>query len=734
MSVFEVKLDGIVQGVGFRPFIARLAKSMDLKGTVENRENGVVIILECDEKNLHRFIERIEKEKPVPAKLNKITFSFIKSKNSFKDFSIKKSEKKGKNITVFPPDIAMCDECIDEMFSKGTNRYRYPFTSCAQCGPRFSITSGLPYDRPLTTMKKFPMCDDCEHEYNNIDDRRYHAQTNCCDKCGPQYFFQKTKDDKKIYGKEAFDKAVDIIKKDGIIAVKGIGGFHLMCRPNEIAVKRLRGKKQRPVKPFALLAKDIKTIKSFAYITDSEKKLLLSPARPIVLLRSKSSVFHNIAPGIDRIGVMLPYAGIHHLLMEEFSVLVATSGNISGEIICAKNSEALNKLGDFCDGFLLHDRDILNRCDDSVIKPAKKDFIFIRKSRGFIPDKIYTGYKNKKEILAFGADLKSSFGFLRKGDFIGSQYLGDLSYKANQETYLNMIKRFEMLFDFSPEMVVVDSHPNYFSSNLGNEYAIRKDLKTLHCQHHKAHIYSVMAENGLKECIGVAFDGTGYGEDGNIWGGEFFEIRKKYSKRIAHLRYVPLPGGEKAAMNPELMASSYLNAAGFAVKSKAYKLMINNATVHSSSAGRLFDAVSSILGICNQNTFEGEAPMKLEALSYKTSKTLPWDLQDGTSPWTINWVKIIRFLNEKKETTNTEELASIFHRTLADIVTRVCVKAKEITKINTVCLSGGVFQNALLFDTCFELLEEAGINVYYNCMVSPNDEGIALGQAFWASL
>ncbi len=734
MSVYEVKLNGIVQGVGFRPFIARLAKSMDLKGSVENRESGVVIIIECDEKRLKRFIERVKQEKPAPARLNEIKFSYKKSSNSFKDFSIKKSEKRGINTTSFPPDIAMCDACVEEMLSKKNKRYRYPFTSCAQCGPRFSITSGLPYDRPFTTMRKFPMCDDCEHEYNNVNDRRYHAQTNCCDECGPHYFFQKTKDDEKHYGKEAFDKVIEIIKKNGIVAVKGIGGYHLICRPDDFPVKKLREKKQRPVKPFALLARNIQTIKTFAYINDSEKELLLSPSRPIVLLKKKHSSFNNVAPDIDRIGFMLPYAGIHHLLMEVFPVLIATSGNVSGEIICAENDEALDKLDAFCDGFLIHDRDILNRCDDSVLKPTNKDFIYIRKSRGFIPDKINIVKKSKKEILAFGADMKSSLGFLRDGDFMGSQYLGDLSYKKNQSIYLDMINRFETLFDFSPEIVVVDSHPNYFSSYLGNEYAISNNLKTFRCQHHKAHIYSVMAENDLNECIGVAFDGTGYGDDGNIWGGEFFKIKGKFSNRIAHLRYVPLPGGERAALNPELMASSYCKTVHIPVNNKKHDLIINNAAIQTSSAGRLFDAVASILGICNTNTFEGEAPMKLETLSNKTSKTFPWDLQKETFPWTIDWEKIIKTLVEQKENISKEELASTFHRTLADIVTNVCIKAKEETTINTVCLSGGVFQNALLFETCFELLEEAGFDIYYNCRVSPNDEGIALGQAFWTSL
>jgi hydrogenase maturation protein HypF len=734
MSMFEVKLDGIVQGVGFRPFIAKLAKSMDLKGTVENRETGVVIILECDEKNLRSFIERIEKEKPAPAKLSKITFRYKKGQNGFREFTIKKSEKKGINTTLFPPDIAMCDDCVNEMLSEENERYRYPFTSCAQCGPRFSIVSGLPYDRPFTTMKEFPMCDKCSNEYNDIEDRRYHAQTNCCDKCGPHYFFQKTKDDEKLFGKEAIDIILDIIRKNGIVAVKGIGGFHLVCQPNKIAVKRLRGKKQRPVKPFALLARNIQTVESFAYISDSEKEILLSPARPIVLLRKKSSTFHNVAPDIDRVGVMLPYAGIHHLLLEEFAVLIATSGNVSGEIICADNHETLNKLSNICDGFLIHDRNILNRCDDSVLKPVANDFIFIRKSRGFIPEKIETGNSNSKEILAFGADMKAGFGFLREGDFLGSQYLGDLSYKSNQETFLQMLERFEELFDFSPEIVVVDAHPNYFSGNFGHEYARRKKLKILHCQHHRAHIYSVMAENRLDECIGVSFDGTGYGDDGNIWGGEFFLVNGKDSKRIAHLGYVPLPGGDKAAANPDLMASSYLNTAGYTVKNKKYNLMINNTSLYTSSAGRLFDAVASILGICSHNTFEGEAPMKLESISKKISETFSWDLQDGSVPWIIDWTKLIRYLYENKESADVKTLASMFHRTMADIVARVCIKINEITKINKVCLSGGVFQNGLLLATCSELLGKAGLDVYYNHRVSPNDEGIALGQAFWASL
>ncbi|TYB88846.1 MAG: carbamoyltransferase HypF [Kosmotoga sp.] len=733
MSVYEIKLDGIVQGVGFRPFVARVAKSMNLKGTVENRESGVEIVLECNEKTLKRFIERIEREKPAPASLNKISFDYKENKNNFKDFRIIKSEKKGTNTTLFPPDIAMCDECVEEMFSEKNIRYKYPFTSCAQCGPRFSIVSGLPYDRPFTTMKEFPMCDECNDEYNNIEDRRYHAQTNCCNECGPHYFFQKTKENVKIYGKDAFDKAVDIINNNGVLAVKGIGGFHLICLPDETTVKRLREKKQRPAKPFALLARDIKTIESFAYVKDSEKEMLLSPARPIVLLKKKAFPYHNIAPDIDRVGVMLPYAGIHHLLLQEFAVLIATSGNISGEIICADNEEALSKLNGISDGFLLHDRDILNRCDDSVLKPTGRNFIYIRKSRGFIPEKIETGYKNSKEILAFGADMKAGFGFLREGAFLGSQYLGDLSFKANQETFLQMIKRFEKLFDFSPEIVVVDAHPNYFSSSLGNEYASRKKLKTYQCQHHKAHVYSVMAENNLDECIGVSFDGTGYGEDGNIWGGEFFQINGKNSKRIAHLRYVPLPGGDRASMNPDLMSSSYLSETGYAVKNKMHRITIDNSTLYTSSAGRLFDAVSSILGICSYNTFEGEAPMKLESISNKVPRTLSWDLLDSASPWIIDWEKIIRYLYENKESENAATLASIFHRTIADIVVKTCIKIKETTKINNVCLSGGVFQNKLLLENCSEILEKAGLDVYYNQRVSPNDEGIALGQALWAS-
>ncbi|WP_049753244.1 carbamoyltransferase HypF [Kosmotoga olearia] len=735
--MFEIMINGIVQGVGFRPFVATLAEDLGLHGYVENCESGVRIVLDCDETKLREFIEILNERKPMPAKIRELSFSKKAVKtNKIRGFRIINSKKTGKINTSIPPDIAMCDKCIGEMFSKGNRRYLYPFTNCARCGPRFSIAYVLPYDRDKTSMDDFSMCHDCNTEYTNLRDWRYHAQTNCCEDCGPKYWIVeiiKNEIVSHFSGEEAVKQAIGIIRAGGTVAIKGIGGIHLVCKPDPDAIKKLRNLKDRPRKPFAIMAKDLETVKKFAYVGEVEERLLLSPARPIVLLRKRGDIFYDVSPGFHTIGVMLPYTGIHYLLLEDFFVLVMTSGNISGEMLCADNFEALTKLSKLSDGLLLHDRKIVNRCDDSVIKVLAGKPVFVRKSRGFIPEVIKIPLRNRKhpEILATGADLKSSFGFFREESFYGSQYLGDLSYYINQVQYQKMLKRFEKLFDLHARVVVTDLHPDYFSKTLGEEYAENRDCEIYSCQHHVAHIYSVMAEKALKKCIGVAFDGTGYGFDGKIWGGEFFSIDNSKCMRFAHLRYIPMPSGELAIEKPELMAYAYLIDSGVDLKDEKAHLLYENAPVKTSSAGRLFDAAAAVLDVCKENTFEGEAPMKLESVAKRHSESFSWVLDKSALPWQIDFRKMIRELYSEKDKNSISELASKFHRTLAEAISVVCGEIKKLTGEKNVCLSGGVFQNKLLLEVAVALLEKKGFNVWFNEKVSPNDEGIAFGQIYW---
>jgi len=734
MQEYILKIRGIVQGVGFRPFVAKLAKELNLNGYVENRETGVEVGLFCGREELEVFLNRLRTEKPAPAKIMEVNIREIHTENGKgTGFVIKPSKKSGEITALIPPDIGLCEDCLDEMFDPNSRRYLYPFISCSHCGPRFSIIESIPYDRPFTTMKSFPMCVECESEYTNVSERRYHAQTNCCDKCGPHYWLEEKAE--KRFSKEAIVRAKEILLKGGILAVKGIGGFHLVCDPFcKEAVQRLRKLKERPFKPFALMAKDLETIVNFAEVSPEETKLLLSTARPIVLLKKKGNFFESVAPGINMVGVMLPYAGIHYLLLQEFPILIATSGNLSGEILCASNDEARKKLSGISDALLLHDREILNRCDDSVLKVVNKKKLFVRRSRGFVPEIVAIPFHASSKIFCAGGDLKAVFGYVKGDFFYPSQYFGDLQFKLNQDQYLLMAERYERLFDLSPSVVVVDMHPGYFSRWLGELLARKKGAKLVECQHHTAHIYSVMAEYGLKNCIGVAFDGTGYGTDGTVWGGEFFLVNGAKWQRKGRLRRVSMPEGENAAKRPDLMALAYLFDAGENLSTDELKL-INTAAVMTSSAGRLFDAVSSLLGICQRNTYEGEAAMKLEsaASSVPSNLRLPFALVKKEGLWEIdlrNCIKKIVALKKEKEAT-VEELSRAFHQLLSNVVLELCKKLRAETGEQNVCLSGGVFQNSLLLSMCVETLKKSGFIVYVNEQVSPNDEGIALGQAYF---
>ncbi|AKI97580.1 carbamoyltransferase HypF [Kosmotoga pacifica] len=733
---YRLRIKGIVQGVGFRPFVAKLAGKLNLNGYIENREMGVEIVLFCAEKELETFLHRLKIEKPAPSKILELSCEEIKTKNGEPDGFIIKASKKNGEITAFiPPDIAICNNCLKEMFNPENRRYLYPFTNCSHCGPRFSIIKKLPYDRPLTTMKEFLICSQCESEYTDPDDRRYHAQTNCCPECGPRYWLET--EEGKVFPEEAVSKAIDILEKGGILAVKGIGGFHLMCDPyRESTVQRLRRLKDRPFKPFALMARDIETVKEFAEVSSEEEELLVAPSRPIVLLKKKKDVFEAIAPGTDRIGVMLPYTGIHYLLLRRLPVLIATSGNLSGEMLCAENREAKEKLSHISDAFLFHNREILNRCDDSVVKVVDGKKVFIRRSRGFVPEIVPLPVSSPSKLFCAGGDLKSVFGYVKGNAFYPSQYLGDLQFKLNQDQYLLMTGRFEKLFDLNPDVVVVDMHPGYFSRWLGELIAEQKGAKLVECQHHVAHVYSAMAEHRLESCIGVAFDGTGYGTDGTIWGGEFFFVERSHYHRKGWFRRVVMPGGEKAAKKPDLMATAYLFDAGMSLALEKEKL-VQAASIKTSSVGRLFDAVASLLEICHENTYEGEAAMKLEGVASRGGGRvfLPFGLVDSEGAWEVDLRETIReILRLKERRVSIGELSYAFHHLLARVVLEICKKLRDEISENNVCLSGGVFQNSLLLSMCRKILSDSGFFVYTNEQVSPNDEGIALGQAYFYML
>ncbi|MFC1726357.1 carbamoyltransferase HypF [candidate division KSB1 bacterium] len=745
---YNIKIKGIVQGVGFRPFVYNTAKRFGLSGYVLNDSHGVEIEIEGLKKSVEHFFTELESNPPVLSCIIEIKKN-KKPLNGYNDFKIKGSKKKKDKTTLISPDMSICEDCQKELFSVSDRRYFYPFINCTNCGPRYSIIKDIPYDRINTTMHVFEMCEDCRSEYNDPEDRRFHAQPNGCFKCGPELSLLDNNGE-KFNTDDPIDEVKRLLKNGKIIAVKGIGGFHLCCDAyNDKAVKDIRKRKRRYQKPFALMSPDIASVEKYAVVGEIEKNVLNSPQKPVVLLskRPTNKISENVAPFINSFGVMLPYTPLHYLILKDtFDALVMTSGNISEEPISIDNEEAVLRLKNIADYFLVNNRDICVRSDDSVVRIFNNKLLPIRRARGFVPIPVFL--KNKyPEILACGAMLKNTFCILKGNRAFISQHIGDLENLETLEYFEETIDHLKKILEVIPEIIVVDKHPDYISTRFGEGL---KKSEIVRIQHHFAHIVSCMVENGLSEnVIGIALDGTGYGDDGKIWGGEVLIADLKKYKRAAHLNYMPLPGGDKAIVEPWRIGLAYLIKSfgeefnkldlNFLknidiAKQRVVRSMIENNinSPETSSCGRLFDAVSAIIGIRNFIDYEGQAAIELENLiqnKINDVKTYNYFL-DQDENIIIDIKPLIRDIMKDYSNGSVAELISFrFHRTLSKIFRDVCLNLKVNYGIDKVVLSGGCFQNLVLLNDLKENLERSNFIVYNHTLIPPNDGGISLGQA-----
>ncbi len=745
MEAKEIRVRGIVQGVGFRPFVFRIAKKYELKGWALNSSSSVIIHIEGESENIKKFLDSLRREKPAPAIIDDIYIENAKLEG-FENFEIRESVEIKDEFQPVSPDLATCDDCVRELFDPKDRRYLYPFINCTNCGPRFTIIEDIPYDREKTTMKFFKMCEDCKREYTDPLNRRFHAQPNACPVCGPEVEYIKG----NIFGKkEWIEMVIDDLKNGLIVAIKGVGGFHLTCDAlNENAVKRLRERKLRRDKPFAIMMKDIKMIEKYCFLNEKERELLESPKRPILLLRERkdSKIAKSVAPNQNYQGVMLPSTPIHHIILHFYTnPLVMTSGNITEEPIAMENDEALNRLKGIADSFLLHNRGIYSRYDDSVARVIFSEEIILRRARGYAPFPVYLPFE-VDEILACGAELKNTFCLIKKNYAFISQHIGDLENIETLESFLKTLELFKSLFRIKPKIVAYDLHPRYLST----QYALSLEgVKLVGVQHHHAHMASCMIENGYTgKAIGVSFDGTGYGLDGNIWGGEFLLGDLRDFKRVGHLSHIPLAGGEETVRKPYRMALCYLLSIDRELPSylhrnfleivkdeevEALESMIRTGfnTVMTSSSGRLFDAVSAILGTREINTYEAQSAMELEMIADKKEEgCYPTEIKENLVFDQLSIFSSV--LEEIKKGIEREKISARFHNTIAHLILEGCKILRERTGLNKVALSGGVFQNLYLFRKVVSLLSENGFSVLYHKKVPTNDGGISLGQAIIA--
>ena len=738
-----------MQGVGFRPFVYRLANTLDLRGFVHNLSEGVVIEIEGPSRDIQVFAERLRSEAPPLADVQDVSVTEIPVVGE-PDFTILHSTGEPGKFALVPPDIGTCSDCLRDFTEPANRRYGYSFTNCTNCGPRYTIIQDIPYDRGQTTMSAFRMCPACQAEYDDPRNRRFHAQPNACPICGPELEVWSGHPRNVVKCPDVVSKARDLLREGRILAVKGLGGFHLACdAENEAAVRLLRERKRRSDKAFALMAADIAVVDRFCQVSESDREALLSPRRPIVLMprRSEAAIPLAVAPGNSNLGFMLPYTPLHHLLIQGFRALVMTSGNLSEEPIVSRN-EDLWKLEHLADYLVLNNRDIQTRVDDSVVRTFEGRLLPVRRSRGFAPDPIDLRMP-LTEILACGGELKNTFCLTKDHYAILSQHIGDME---NYETLLffrETLEHMQRFFRVSPRVVAYDLHPGYLSTKFALEL---HGVERIGVQHHHAHIAACMAENGLREkVIGVAFDGTGFGTDGQIWGGEFLVCDYAAFERRAHFRYVPLAGGDSAVRQPWRSALSYLrDTFGSAAASLdlplfaavppgsiavvARMLSQNVNTVQTSSCGRLFDAVASIVGLRQETNYEGQAAIELEAKAIEgIDDAYPFEIGNG-APCSIDVrpaiAALIRDLSAK---TATGVISARFHNMVAEAVVRVSKQIRRSDGLTSVCLSGGTFQNMYLLKRAVTGLRNAGFGVFWHSQVPANDGGLALGQAVIAN-
>ncbi len=759
----RISVTGIVQGVGFRPHVYKLAVSNRLNGFVLNDATGVKIEIQGNEEGVSRFERQLKHDPPLRSRIDSFDIKVKGSSELFNYFSIKESESSKEKVAQVSPDLDVCEDCLRELFDPDDRRYLYPFINCTNCGPRYTIIEDVPYDRPMTSMEIFKMCEVCQKEYDDPMNRRFHAQPNACSVCGPKVYLRDNHGKEILIGGTSgdneilFKKVSELLKEGKIIAVKGIGGFHLACDAlNEKAVSTLRKRKFREDKPFAVMFPDIKSVGLFCETSKQEKTLLESVAHPVVLLRKRKNkdVTYSVAPNNHYLGAMVPYSPIHHLLFHFFpNPLVMTSGNVSDEPIVFSNAEALNRLSKIADFFLLHNREINIRCDDSVYRIWNGLEYPVRRSRGYAPDSIKLESKFNEPILACGPEQKNTFA-LAKGELVYlSHHIGDMENYEVLRSLEEGVKHYKKVFDIEPVIIAYDLHPDYLSTKYANEYPdfteSGKKVKKIGIQHHHAHAVSCMAENGVDSpTIAVVLDGTGFGIDGTIWGGEILLTEYHKFKRLGYFETVQMPGGEAAIDNPWQMAFSYLYKTygeelfnldlDFLNKIEQNKkeIVLNlikkgfNSPL-TSSCGRLFDGVAAIAGVRNSVNYEGQAAVEFEqCIQDESDDFYNFTLSGDNGTYIIQWKTMIRQVVEDVQKGEKSSKISVkFHNGLAKILCLVVEKSREVTGINRVVLSGGVFMNIYLLTHLYKLLEDKGFLVYTHRRIPANDGGIALGQA-----
>lgn len=751
-----ITVKGTVQGVGFRPFVYRIALENQLSGWVNNTSKGVVMEIQGDEVGIKNFLTNLKERAPELSSIEEVVVENKKSLKDYKEFLIVKStEEKGR--TLISPDIATCKECEKELRdSNNPRRYLYPFINCTNCGPRFSIIKDTPYDRKYTSMDNFIMCDKCKEEYENPNDRRFHAEPTCCSACGPRVILLDNKGN-PIKSKDEFESVRKYLKEGKIIGIKGIGGFNLVCDGNnELAIEKLRHRKHRPDKALALMMKNINVVEKYCYVNSEEKEILTGNKKPILLLKKKNNKLPtNISFNNKRLGVVLPYSPLHYLIFDnDIDTLVFTSGNLSTIPIIYEDIEAIDNLREIVDYFFIHNREINMPVDDSVVQVIGGYGRVIRAGRGYAP--YYNKYIFKENILALGSQFKNSFS-LGSGDCIfTSPYIGDMDGEENYLRFNRVLKHMKNIFRVEPSTIIHDMHPNYWSK----DYLDKNKVRTLGVYHHHSHIVSCMIENKENDkVIGIAFDGVGYGEDGNLWGGEFLICDKKNFFRGAHLKYIPLPGGDGAVKFPGRIGLSLLlealkedeieEAACKYFYGMESRIIINMLRKNfncplTSSMGRLFDGIASLLDFNKEVSYEGEAAMYVQCLAEDFIDSLKgtsdydyikrcenryhWGISDSL-PYIININNMIRdIIKDLDNNIDKGCIALKFHNTIIDFSNEICIKLREEYRINKVALSGGVFQNSILLDGIEMALKESGFQVITHRLIPCNDGGLSIGQ------
>ena len=753
----RLEVYGVVQGVGFRPFIYRIANNNGLTGRVRNTSGSVEINIEGEEEVIHTFLNQLKTEAPPICHIEDLRIT-QQPVAGYEGFKIEKSQAQEGRYQLISPDIATCPACLTEIMNPDDRRYRYPFTNCTNCGPRFTIIKEIPYDRPRTTMAGFRMCPQCQQEYDDPTNRRFHAQPNACPVCGPHLELADRKGGITAEHDNAMTLASKLLLEGNILAIKCLGGFLLACdATSDEAVALLRKRKQRPAKPLAVMFTSLEEARKHCHISDEEAELLLAPQSPIVLVKwlENSNLSKLVAPGLRYQGIMLPYTPLHHILLKETAIpLVMTSGNLSEEPIAKDNDEALHRLGNIADYFLLHNRDIYARYDDSVVMVMNKPQI-IRRARGYSPSPVHLPYKSRR-ILACGGELKNTFCLAQDEYAFISQHIADMENMETLEHFGNTIELYKKLFSIEPEIIAHDLHPDYLSTNYAREMANANPKVAIYSiQHHHAHIVSCMVENGVDEpVIGVAFDGTGYGSDGYIWGGEFLVADYKGFERLGHLEYMPLPGGDAAIRKPYRTAASYiysllgkesLESLPFIQGIDEEELVILEQQIDkginaplTSSCGRLFDVVSALIGIRSEIDYEAQAAIELEMAAMDAEQSCvnsyPFTVVKENGIYTICFGETLSaIISDLKNHVSKSEIAYRFHLTVAQMITDVCCRISKRTGISRVALSGGVFQNRLLLKLTLDMLGRSKFDVLTHSQVPTNDGCISLGQAVIAN-